>query len=293
MKSNPSYFYKYAKKSSKGSNQIGTSVGPDGKLCKNHFEKSECFRKQYESVFTKPREDFLIKDPLKFFNIQKDELKCQECSEEMTHMCNSDPAHQEDEIPLTMLQHEGHPAWPWGEQELEQEEGQEQEQEQETPTISDIFIDYEDVVEAIRKIPNGSSPGPDGVLSFLMKRAETSIALMLVNVFQASFDTGEIPDILKLGLVCPIHKCGSASETANFRPVSLTSHVMKTEERIVRKKLVNHLDMINKMDACQHGSKQGRSTHSQLLEHHAEIIKMVTTSTAFIWILPALLINVI
>ena len=138
----------------------------------------------------------------------------------------------------------------------------------EQETIEDIFIDYMDVVDAFKKIPNGSSPVPDGVLPCLLKRAETSIALLLTDVFQSSFDTGEIPDI-------PIHKGGSTSVPANFRPVSLTSHVIKTGERIVRVRLVNHLDAIRKMDGCQHGSRRARSTLSQLLEHHAEIIKML------------------
>ena len=80
---------------------------------------------------------------------------------------------------------------------------------------------------------------------------------------------------MKLGLIAPIHKGGSTSNPANFRPVSLTSHIAKTGERIVREKLVNFLEFIDKMDNCQHGSRKGRSTLSQLLEHHNEIIEML------------------
>ena len=57
--------------------------------------------------------------------------------------------------------------------------------------------------------------------------------------------------------------------------MSLTSHITKTGERIVREQLVAHLEHINKMDSCQHGSRRGRSTLSQLLEHHDEIITML------------------
>jgi ribonuclease P/MRP protein subunit RPP40 len=39
--------------------------------------------------------------------------------------------------------------------------------------------------------------------------------------------------------------------------------------------LVNHLERINKMDDSQHGSRRGRSTLSQLLDHHYKIIKML------------------
>ena len=47
---------------------------------------------------------------------------------------------------------------------------------------------------------------------------------------------------------------------------------MKTMERVVRKNLVTHLEVMGKMDQNQHGSRQGRSTLSQLLEHHNEIV---------------------
>ena len=57
--------------------------------------------------------------------------------------------------------------------------------------------------------------------------------------------------------------------------MSLTSHIAKTGERIVREKLVNYLEFIDKMDKSQHGSRKGRSTISQLLEHHGEIIEML------------------
>ena len=57
--------------------------------------------------------------------------------------------------------------------------------------------------------------------------------------------------------------------------MSLTSHISKTGERIVREQLVAHLEGLNKMDISQHGSRRGRSTLSQLLEHHDEIITLL------------------
>ena len=114
-----------------------------------------------------------------------------------------------------------------------------------------------------------------GVLPCLLKRADDSIARMLLNIFRVSYETGEIPDILRQGLVTPIFKGGSTSNPANWRPVCLTSHIGKTAERLVREKLVKHLKNMDKMDKCQHGSRKGRSTLSQLLEHHDKIVKIL------------------
>ena len=55
-------------------------------------------------------------------------------------------------------------------------------------------------------------------------------------------DTGTIPKELLLVQICPIHKGGSRSIPKNYRPVALTSHLIKVFERVVRKNLVEHLE---------------------------------------------------
>ena len=57
--------------------------------------------------------------------------------------------------------------------------------------------------------------------------------------------------------------------------MSLTSHVVKTLERVLRKQIVNYLEGNNLMDPDQHGSRRNRSCLSQLLEHHDEVLKMM------------------
>ena len=40
----------------------------------------------------------------------------------------------------------------------------------------------------------------------------------------------------------PVHKGGSRAIPKNFRPVALTSHLIKVFERVLRKTMVSHLD---------------------------------------------------
>ena len=97
-----------------------------------------------------------------------------------------------------------------------------------------------------------------------------------VSFFLSSIENSDIPDILKLGLICPILKPDNKREkVASWRPVSLTSHVMKTLERVMRSQIVGHLETNNLMDPDQHGSRQNRSCFSQLLEHYDEVLKMM------------------
>ena len=60
---------------------------------------------------------------------------------------------------------------------------------------------------------------------------------------------------------------------SSWRPVSLISHVIKTFERVIRRRIINHLEGNNLLDNDQHGSRKGRSCLSQLLQHQDEILR--------------------
>ena len=127
----------------------------------------------------------------------------------------------------------------------------------------------------------GAAPGPDGIPAKMIKAANSTFASMLNNIMQSSLESGDIPGILKLAFVTPIHKGDSRSDPANFRPVSLTSHLIKTLERVIRKELVSYLERNQLMDVNQHGSRAGKSTLSQLLEHQDEILAALENGENF------------
>ena len=87
-------------------------------------------------------------------------------------------------------------------------------------------------------------------------------------------ENGEIPEIFKLAHVCPLLKPGShRSSPVSYRPVSLTSHLVKTFERVVKKSLQNHLEVNLKINESQHGFRKNRSCLTQLLQHYENILK--------------------
>ena len=137
----------------------------------------------------------------------------------------------------------------------------------------DIFFSWEDFSSAIESIPSNAAPGPDGVSGTVLKMAKKPISRLLCKIMQKSLTTGEIPSILKSSFIIPIHKGGSLSDPANFRPISLTSHIEKTMERVMRQNLVNFLEFHKKLDPRQHGSRAQRSALSQLLQHQDDILK--------------------
>ena len=68
-------------------------------------------------------------------------------------------------------------------------------------------------------------------------------------------------------IICPVHKGGSRSLPKQYRPVALTSHLIKIFERVLRKALVAHIEKMNLLPDGQHGSRSMRSTLTQLLAH--------------------------
>ena len=85
-------------------------------------------------------------------------------------------------------------------------------------------------------------------------------------------DQGVIPPDLLLVLISPVHKGGSRGLPANYRPVALTSHIIKMFERVVRRCLVRHLEENHLLPDGQHGFRSKRSCLTQLLSYWDSIL---------------------
>ena len=134
-------------------------------------------------------------------------------------------------------------------------------------TIEDIDFTIEDVEEAIKSIPTFSAPGPDKFPAMILKECSKQLAYPLWKIWRKSLDEGKIPKKLKYQSIIPIYKKGSKAIPANYRPVSLTSHLIKLFERVLRKKLVKFIEENDILIDSQYGFRAGRSTVTQLLEH--------------------------
>merc|ERR1711972_584068 len=103
-----------------------------------------------------------------------------------------------------------------------------------------------------------------------------AISKPLALLLRKSIDEGKIPEIFKMAYVTPIHKGGSRQKPEQYRPVSLTSHVMKVFERVIKTKIIEHLKKNEKINEGQHGFVPGRSTQIQLLCHYNDIYEALT-----------------
>ena len=67
-----------------------------------------------------------------------------------------------------------------------------------------------------------------------MKECENSIIDAIYLIFHRSLKFCEVPDEWKLANVTPLFKKGNKKEVKNYRPISLTSLIVKLLEKIVK-----------------------------------------------------------
>ena len=141
--------------------------------------------------------------------------------------------------------------------------------------LEDIEFTVEDVKKAIDSIPKSAAPGPDKLPATLLKECKEQLAYPIFKIWRKSLDTGDIPEVLKTQGIVPIYKKGDKSSPANYRPVSLTSHLIKLFEKILRKKMVTYIEENSILTEQQHGFRRHRNCLTQLLIHIDNILSIV------------------
>ncbi|TWW68197.1 putative RNA-directed DNA polymerase from transposon BS [Takifugu flavidus] len=84
----------------------------------------------------------------------------------------------------------------------------------------------------LRKLRPRKAAGPDRVCPRLLKTCAAELGEPLQRVFNLSLELGKVPTLWKTSCIIPVPKKNRPSELNDFRPVALTSHLMKTLERL-------------------------------------------------------------
>ncbi|MDJ0596593.1 MAG: reverse transcriptase family protein [Pleurocapsa sp. MO_226.B13] len=147
--------------------------------------------------------------------------------------------------------------------------------------LQNINISRDDVIKEIDRLKAHKSPGPDEVFARVLKECKEEISDQLVNIFNMSVETGEVPEAWKLANVVPIFKKGDKAATGNYRPISLTSTVGKILESIITKKIREHLDRHDLINDTQHGFMKGKSCLTNLLSFYSEVYEAVDNDKVY------------
>lgn len=138
--------------------------------------------------------------------------------------------------------------------------------------ITNIVFTARDIENVITGLRTCSAAGPDQIPAVLLKNCATAVSVPISMLWKASLETGQIPKTLKHGNITPIHKGGDRTDPRQYRPVALTSILIKVFERIVANHLINYMNEHSILNPGQHGFLKGRSCISQLLQHREDIL---------------------
>ena len=139
-------------------------------------------------------------------------------------------------------------------------------------SLSDIDFNQEDIEWAIDQLKPSSAPGEDEFPAVLLIRCKSALSLPIYLIWRNSFDNGVIDHCFLTQLITPVFKNGSCSDAGNYRPISLTSHLINIFERVVQRKLSAYLEENNLLNLNQHGFRRGFSCLSELLAHFNDVI---------------------
>lgn len=144
--------------------------------------------------------------------------------------------------------------------------------------LSDINFSEKDIEAAISEIKPNAACGDDGFSAMLLKHCKEELSVPLTILWRKSLDTSQIPSALKTSKISPIHKGGLKSVPGNYRPVALTSHLIKCFEKIIRNAVYKFLEVHNLLNPNQHGFRVMMSCLSQLLDHFDLLLEILQSN---------------
>jgi hypothetical protein len=127
----------------------------------------------------------------------------------------------------------------------------------------DITFSIPLIEKFLKNLDPNKAPGPDKIHGKILKNCAKNLAVPLALLFRTSYYTCSIPNEWKSANVVPVFKKGSKNAVQNYRPISLTSLVMKVYERVIASELLSIVE--GKIDPRQHGFLPLKSCESQLI----------------------------
>jgi hypothetical protein len=118
--------------------------------------------------------------------------------------------------------------------------------------LSNVDITKEDINKRLKKLKVNKAPGVDEIVPDYLSQP-------LEYIYRKSLEKGVVPSEWKQANVTPIYKKGPRELSCNYRPVSLTSHICKVLESIIRDSLVHYLHRNNLIRDTQQGFVKKRS----------------------------------
>ena len=132
--------------------------------------------------------------------------------------------------------------------------------------LKNINITRETIIKKLCELKLNKAPGSDGIFPRILVENAAELSEPLLYIYKESITSGIVPKDWKKANVTAIFKKGDKALPCNYRPISLTSHVCKVLESIVKDSIIDHVRRYRLIKNSQHGFLKGRSCLTNLLE---------------------------
>ncbi len=145
-----------------------------------------------------------------------------------------------------------------------------------------VFTLSEDEVRReLRRVNVRKAAGPDGITGRVLRSCADQLAGLFTSIFNESLATSVVLTSFKKSVIIPVPKNSKPSCLNDYRPVALTSTVMKVFERLLKKHICSSIPVT--LDPLQFAYRTNRSTDdaiSQVL--HSSLTHIDSTNGNYV-----------
>ena len=120
----------------------------------------------------------------------------------------------------------------------------------------------QDILQAINKLKNSATSGPDGISCKIIKALKFAILKPMTHLADMSVESGVFPEVWKADNIIPVLEKGSKLEIDNYRPIILMSNLGKILESVVIGDVMPRIDV--NLPSAMHGFRPNRITETAL-----------------------------
>ncbi len=121
-----------------------------------------------------------------------------------------------------------------------------------------ITVSEDEVRRELRRVNIRKAARPDGITGRILRSCADQLAGLFTSIFNESLATSVIPTSFKKSVIIPVPKNSKPSCLNDYRPVALTSTVMKVFERLLKKHICSSIPAT--LDPLQFAYRPNRST---------------------------------
>ena len=104
--------------------------------------------------------------------------------------------------------------------------------------IEGISVNNQVILDALRSLKSGVSPGPDGITTEHFKYAGPKLSVLFSLLFLSIFTHGYLPDSIMATTIVPYlkDKTGDIADVNNYRPIAMATVTSKLLEYVIQKR---------------------------------------------------------